>query len=119
MTPKSLLLTTIILRTLTDVSFKLSVNDLKFDSMKSILPNLKKIFCSLFLWAGIIFGTLNAAIWSLCLTHFDLSYAYPFMSIAFVSIILCGKLFFKEHLDAYKLWGIGFIILGAIILFIE
>ena len=113
-----ILLSVIVVRTLTDISFKYAVNNLHFSDAKSILPNLKSIARRPFIWMGLFFALLNVSLWSLCLAHFDLSFAYPFMSISFISVIICGKLLFNEHMDRYKAIGIFFIALGTAFLFL-
>tara|TARA_A100001015_G_C14981963_1_gene709854 strand:- start:997 stop:1356 length:360 start_codon:yes stop_codon:yes gene_type:complete len=109
----------IIIRTLTDISFKAAVNNVELKFNKNLLSSLKSIFTNPFLWMGLLFGILNVLAWMAALKNFNLSYAYPFLSISYITIILSGKLLFNEHLDKYKLTGIGFIIIGAIILVVS
>ncbi|MFT5170999.1 MAG: multidrug transporter EmrE-like cation transporter [Candidatus Marinamargulisbacteria bacterium] len=114
-----ILFSVVLVRAVTDVMFKFAVNHLHFKDVSSVLPNLKALLKSPFIWIGLLFAILNVSLWTLCLTFFDLSFAYPFMSISFITIILCGKFFFNEHLGPHKIVGISFIALGALILFIE
>ena len=106
----------IVIRTFTDVFFKAAVNNIDF-SNHGLISNIKKLISNPFLWLGIIFWFLNLIAWLYSLKFFDLSYAYPFLSISYVGIILMGRFIFKEHLDKDKIIGIIFISLGAIILF--
>lgn len=112
------LLLVIVVRTCTDISFKMAVNHLQFSSVSTIKQSLKKLGTNPYLWLGIFFGISNMIAWSMSLQDFDLSYAYPFLSISYITIILSGKFLFKEHLDRNKLIGIGFITLGALVLFL-
>ncbi|MFC1771340.1 hypothetical protein ACFLZV_05575 [Candidatus Margulisiibacteriota bacterium] len=112
-----LLLSVILLRTVTDICFKFAVDPVDFTVVSSVFTNFKKIFLDKYIWLGLLFGVLNIVIWWLSLLKFDLSYAYPFLSISYIAIIFSGKLFFKEHLCRHKIIGIIFICMGAILLF--
>ena len=48
-------------------------------------------------------------------SKFPLSYAYPYMSLAFVLVMFLSAIFFKEPVTIPKSIGLGFIILGIII----
>ncbi len=112
------LLLVILVRTCTDISFKMAVYRLHFDSVSTLAANMKKMIASPYLWLGGFFGIANMLAWSFSLQEIDLSYAYPFLSISYVTIILSGKFLFHENLDKNKMIGIGFISLGAVILFL-
>ncbi|MDH6098859.1 EamA family transporter [Anabaenopsis sp. FSS-46] len=58
---------------------------------------------------------LAAISWMAAMTKFDLSYAYPFMSLAFVLVLFLSAIFFKEPVTIPKSLGLGLIILGIII----
>ena len=108
----------IIVRTIADVSFKAAVHRLDFDSFSTLGTNIKRLALSPFLWMGGAFGVVNVILWTSCLETFDLSYAYPFLSLSYVTIMISGKLFFDETLDWHKVVGIFFIGLGACALFL-
>jgi multidrug transporter EmrE-like cation transporter len=48
------------------------------------------------------------------MTKFDLSYAYPFMSLNFVLVLMLSAFFFGEPITPSKLIGL-FLIIGGII----
>ncbi len=58
---------------------------------------------------------LAALSWMAAMTKFPLSYAYPFMSLAFVLVMFLSAIFFKEPVTIPKSIGLGLIILGIII----
>jgi multidrug transporter EmrE-like cation transporter len=58
---------------------------------------------------------LAALSWMAAMTKFPLSYAYPFMSLAFVLVIFLSAIFFKEPITIGKSVGMGFIVLGIIV----
>ncbi len=112
------LLAVIILRTLTDLSFKLAVHRLNFPSRASFFENSVQVMRNPFLWCGIILGVFNILVWCSSLKDFDLSFAYPFLSISYICIIVSGKIFFKEHIDPLKIYGIGCMAVGSALLFL-
>lgn len=62
---------------------------------------------------GAAFGAALA--WMLAVSRLNLSYAYPFMSVTFPSILLISYLLFKEPVRLGNVVGVGFIVLGIII----
>ena len=53
--------------------------------------------------------------WIAALTKFELSYAYPFMSMAFVLVLVLSTVFFYEIMTMPKVLGMAFIVAGIII----
>ena len=58
---------------------------------------------------------LASASWITAMTQLELSFAYPFMSLAFVLVLILSVMFFGESLTLSKLLGTGIIIVGLII----
>lgn len=112
-----LLIAIVVTRTVSDLLMKKSVNMLHFTGISSVWPNVKTLFQKPVFWVGIFLGATNVLLWPVALRYYNLSYAYPFLSISFVLIIVSGKLFFKENLDIYKWVGVFFIMAGSIGLF--
>ena len=50
------------------------------------------------------------------LSKVDLSFAYPFLSLAYVAVAVMAWWLFKEDLGAYKIAGIAFICIGTILI---
>lgn len=53
--------------------------------------------------------------WMAAMTKFDLSYAYPFVSLSFVFVLILSALFFHEPITVAKMLGVIFIMAGIII----
>jgi multidrug transporter EmrE-like cation transporter len=62
----------------------------------------------------IVYGT-GVIFWLLALSHLDLSYVYPFASLAYIGIIIGSYLLFKERITRMRLFGIALIIAGVLI----
>jgi multidrug transporter EmrE-like cation transporter len=58
---------------------------------------------------------LASLAWMAAMTRFQLSYAYPFMSLNFVLVLLLSVWFFQEPLTLPKVVGLAFIVLGITI----
>lgn len=50
------------------------------------------------------------------LSKVDLSFAYPFLSLAYVAVAVLAWLLFKEDLGTYKIAGIAFICIGTVLI---
>jgi multidrug transporter EmrE-like cation transporter len=108
----------IVLRTASDLAFKGAMSRIQLNSIRAIIPALRQALRAPLLWIGFLLGLGNVAMWSSTLQDFDLSYAYPFLSFSFVTIILGGWFFFGEHMDRYKIGGITCITIGSLLLLI-
>lgn len=67
-----------------------------------------------------IFSSFGAAFiasltWMAALSRFELSFAYPFMSLAFLVVLVASYFLLHEPLNAYKIIGMILIIIGLVI----
>jgi drug/metabolite transporter (DMT)-like permease len=65
--------------------------------------------------SGLFAGFLALLSWMAAMTKFELSYAYPFMSLAFVLVLLSSALLFHETVTTAKVFGILLIMAGIVI----
>lgn len=65
--------------------------------------------------SSLICAFLASLSWMAAMTKFPLSYAYPFMSLAFVLVMFLSAVFFQEAITLPKALGLAFIVLGIII----
>lgn len=64
-----------------------------------------------------IFATFLAGVsWMLAMTKFEISYAYPFVSLNYILVLLAGFFLFNEALGATKLLGSALVIIGIIVI---
>lgn len=54
-------------------------------------------------------------LWIVSLTKFELSYAYPWVSLAFILMMMVGVFIFNEQFTMYKLIGTLLITVGIIL----
>jgi drug/metabolite transporter (DMT)-like permease len=68
-----------------------------------------------FILSGLVSAFIASLFWMAAMTKFELSFAYPFMSLTFVLVLICSSIFFKETLTMQKIIGAAFVIAGLII----
>jgi len=66
--------------------------------------------------SGIIATFFAGVSWMLAMTKFEISYAYPFISLNFLLTLAAGLLLFQESMTLAKLLGSGLVVLGIIVL---
>lgn len=76
---------------------------------------LLKLVFDPFLLSGLGSSIVAAIFWIAAMTKFDVSYAYPFMSSAFVLVLILSAVFFKEPVTGSKIIGMLFIMAGIVI----
>ena len=83
------------------------------------LPNKAAFFGRLLVdpWmvSVILVTPLAALCWFAAMTKYELSYAYPFMSLAFVLVLILSAIFFHEPVTVPKVLGVVLITVGLII----
>ena len=80
--------------------------------LKSQLLYLGKALLDPYIISSFAAAFLASLTWMAALTKFRLSYAYPFMSLSFLFVLLFSYLLFKEPLTISKLAGVILIIIG-------
>lgn len=58
---------------------------------------------------------LASLAWMAAMTKFQLSYAYPFMSLSFVLVLMLSGVFFHEPVTWPKIVGMALIVAGIVI----
>jgi multidrug transporter EmrE-like cation transporter len=92
--------------------------------MKGTFPGNSVDKIQYILWAyldpwiisGFLSAFLASVFWSIALTKFELSFAYPFTSLSFIIVFFASVALFKESFTYPKLFAIFLIITGLIML---
>ena len=58
---------------------------------------------------------LASVCWMAAMTRLQLSHAYPFMSLAFILVLVCSGIFFQEPITTPKIIGIALVAAGLVI----
>lgn len=76
---------------------------------------LFKILFDPIIFSGFASAFIASFFWMAAMTKFDLSFAYPFMSGAFVLVFILSVVFFNEAVTWQKVVGLGLIVAGIIV----
>lgn len=68
-----------------------------------------------FIFSGLFAAFIASLFWMAAMTKFQLSYAYPFMSLSFILVFLLSAFIFHETVTWQKVLGLIFVILGIVI----
>lgn len=60
-------------------------------------------------------GFLAFLCWMAAMTKFELSYAYPFMSLSFLLVLILSAVLFREPMTIAKTVGVTLVVVGLII----
>lgn len=82
----------------------------------TIIQRVFQIVFNPWVFAGLFMFVISMASHLFVLSKVDLSFAYPFLSLAYVVVALVAWALFKEELGVYKIAGIAFIMLGTILI---
>jgi multidrug transporter EmrE-like cation transporter len=66
--------------------------------------------------SGFVAAFAASLAWMAAMTRLPLAYAYPFMSLAFVLVMLFGALFLGEQIGAAKVVGTLLVMAGLIVI---
>ena len=83
-----------------------------------LLEKLKFIFGILldpWVLSGLAAAFLASLAWIAAMTKFDLSHAYPFMSLNFVVVLLLSGWLLNEPMTLYRVLGVTLIVLGTVV----
>jgi len=75
-----------------------------------------KVFFDFWIISGFAAAFLASIAWMATLTKFELSFAYPFMSLSFVIVFFLSIVFFHEVITWQKIAGLVLIISGLIVM---
>lgn len=82
------------------------------------LEKLKFLISLLFdpaIFSGFAAAFLASLAWMAAMTKFELSHAYPFMSLNFVVVLLLSGWLLNEPLTFQKVIGVGIIVVGTVV----
>ncbi len=74
-----------------------------------------RLFTDPFVLSGIFAAFLASAAWMAAVSRFELSKAYPFMSLNFVVVLFLSSVLFSETVTLPKVLGMGLIVLGTVV----
>ena len=82
----------------------------------SIVTMLFKIVFHPWVFFGLCTFVISMASHLYVLSKVELSFAYPFLSLAYVAVAVAAWMLFSEDLNAWRIAGIGFICVGTVLI---
>lgn len=68
-----------------------------------------------FILSGYVAAFIAALSWTAALSRFDLNFAYPFMSLSYVLVLILSNWLLSEPLTAGRALGVGLIVVGTVV----
>lgn len=76
---------------------------------------LLSLFLDPYILSGFIAAFLAALAWMAAMTRFELSHAYPFMSLSFVMVLLGSAWLLSEPVSLQRYAGVALIVFGTVV----
>jgi len=76
---------------------------------------LLRLFLDPFIVSGFVSAFVAALCWMAAMTKFEISFAYPFMSVSFVLVLIISATMMGETISIGKIIGLLLIIAGIIV----
>lgn len=83
------------------------------DFSAGLLASYAKIFLSPFVFVGISIYFLGVFFWLYALSKVDLSYAFPFVSLSYILVLVFSSVFLGEHVTILRWAGVLLISAGV------
>jgi drug/metabolite transporter (DMT)-like permease len=93
----------------------MSLGPISFAGVNPIVKILQIVF-SPWVFLGLATFVISMASHLYVLSKVELSFAYPFLSLAYVAVAVFAYFVFREDLNAWRIAGIGFICVGTILI---
>ena len=75
----------------------------------------RRIGANLHVWSGLALYGIGTFFWLVALSQVDLSYAYPFLILSYVLILLASWVVFREALTWWRMIGVAAVCAGVCI----
>ncbi len=93
----------------------MSLGPVGFEGVNPIIKLLQIVF-SPWVFLGLCTFVISMASHLFVLSKVELSFAYPFLSLAYVAVAVFAYFVFREDLNAYRIAGIAAICVGTILI---
>jgi multidrug transporter EmrE-like cation transporter len=79
-----------------------------------IMQTIPKVLLNPYIILGGLTLVFSMGLHLLALSRVDISFAYPFLSVSYVIVLIAGYLLFGESINAYRIAGVGLICIGTV-----
>lgn len=87
-----------------------------FGSMRSLTGLFSGIIRSPIVLTGLFLYLISAAIWLVVLSTVDLSFAYPFIGLTYVMVLVLSRFILKEEVNPIRWAGAFIITIGVVVI---
>src|SRR4030095_2352605 len=93
----------------------MALGPVSFEGVNPLVKLLQIVF-SPWVFLGLCMFGISMASHLYVLSKVELSFAYPFLSLAYVAVAVFAYFLFREDLNAYRIAGIAFICVGTVLI---
>ena len=93
----------------------MSLGSISFEGANPVIKILQIVF-SPWVFFGLCTFVISMASHLYVLSKVELSFAYPFLSLAYVAVAIFAYFIFREDLNALRIAGIAFICVGTVLI---
>jgi drug/metabolite transporter (DMT)-like permease len=113
----ALILFSVMLAAVAQLTLKHGMNQVTASSgaLRFTSESLRDVVTTPSVWAGLILFGLSAIVWLAVLSRTTLSFAYPFVSLTYVLILLADRFVLDQEVPAFRYAGVVFIVIGIIL----
>ena len=79
------------------------------------MTSLRDIVSTPAVWGGLLLFGLSAVVWLAVLSRTTLSFAYPFVSLTYVLILLADRFVLEQDVPSLRWAGVAFIAVGIVL----
>ncbi|HHJ80834.1 MAG TPA: transporter [Candidatus Tenderia electrophaga] len=80
-------------------------------SLAAVFP---RVAFNLYIIAGLLMLVFSMGLHLMVLSRVELSFAYPFLSISYILVLIAGYLMFGEDINYYRMAGVALICVGTV-----
>ena len=92
------------------------IGPINISSAGSLGHLFSEIFKSPVVLAGLFLYMISAALWLIVISSVDLSFAYPFIGLTYVLILIVSKFVLKEDVNPVRWIGTAIITIGVVVI---
>ena len=112
-----LILVSVVLAALAQLTLKHGMNQVTASTGALQLSgsSVKTVIRTPAVWGGLVLFGFSAVVWLAVLSRASLSFAYPFVSITYILILLADKFVLDQQIPALRWAGVFFIMVGIVL----
>lgn len=111
-----LLLVSVLLGSTGQFLFRMGMKQYGQVNAAGIFKNLFSIVLTPPIFIGFVLFGMSSVLWLSVISKYQLSYAYPMVSMGYVLTLVLSRLFLNEQINIVRILGTVFIIFGVILI---